>query len=336
MFTLSGAYTGTFVAMLFGGVIAANWSWAWVFYIPGISALVWVVVCFYLTANSPSTHPTISYEEAKYINDNMDQAISRKQAIPWKDILTSLPVWATIVAHFGTDWVVFTLSTELPTFLVKSLGFRVDAAGVLAALPWLTTTISVSGTGFISDKLTEKYSTLCIRKLVMALSFTIIVSSFLLITLLDASYRALILMCVIIVMTASSPAWASAGVNQLDIAGRYAAILMGISISIGSTPGFLAPMITGYIVENPHLKREWNDVFIISILIFALTIGFYMIFAAGELQIWALNSADEYQHILDSSISSRNISERNSLIEKNIYDLTDRLKAEIHAENNAE
>ncbi|CAF1942075.1 unnamed protein product [Rotaria magnacalcarata] len=137
-------------------------------------------------------------------------------------------------------------------------------------------------------------------------------------------------------MTASGPAWASAGVNQLDIAGRYAAILMGISISIGSTPGFLAPMITGYIVENPHLKREWNDVFIISILIFALTIGFYMIFAAGELQIWALNSADEYQHILNSSISSRNISERNSLIEKNIYDLTDRLKAEIHAENNAE
>ncbi|CAF4535826.1 unnamed protein product, partial [Rotaria magnacalcarata] len=42
--------------------------------------------------------------------------------------------------------------TELPTFLVKSLGFRVDTAGVLAALPWLPVAISVYGAGFVSDK----------------------------------------------------------------------------------------------------------------------------------------------------------------------------------------
>ncbi|CAF5226403.1 unnamed protein product, partial [Rotaria magnacalcarata] len=53
---------------------------------------------------------------------------------------------------------------------------------------------------------------------------------------------------------------------------------------------------------------------------------FYTFFAAGELQIWAPNSADEYQHVLNNPISSQNISERSGLNEKNIGDLTDRLQ----------
>ncbi|CAF4326113.1 unnamed protein product, partial [Rotaria magnacalcarata] len=32
-FAFSGAYIGTFVTMLFGGFIAADWSWEWVFYL---------------------------------------------------------------------------------------------------------------------------------------------------------------------------------------------------------------------------------------------------------------------------------------------------------------
>ncbi|CAF5130889.1 unnamed protein product, partial [Rotaria magnacalcarata] len=207
-------------------------------------------------------------------------------------------------------------------------------AGVLAALPWLPVAISVYGAGFVSDKLTEKYSTLYVRKLIMCISFIVMILGFLAVTLLDAKNRALIMIGIIIVIGACGPAWASFGVNHLDVGGHYAAVLMGISNCIGSTPGFIVPIITGYIVQNPQLKREWNEVFIISILICVLAIMFYTFFAAGELQIWASNSADEYQHVLNNPISSRDISEGSGLNEKNIDDLTDRLKAEIHDENN--
>ncbi|CAF4355951.1 unnamed protein product, partial [Rotaria magnacalcarata] len=100
--------------------------------------------------------------------------------------------------------------------------------------------------------------------------------------------------------------------------------------------GFIVPIVTSYIAQNPHLKREWNELFTISILICVLAIMFYTFFAAGELQIWASNSADEYQHVLNNPISSQNISERSGLNEKNIGDLTDRLQVEIHDKNNAE
>ena len=39
-------------------------------------------------------------------------------------------------------------------------------------------------------------------------------------------------------------------VNHLDIAPRYAGILMGLSNSFASIPGFLSPMVTGHIAKN--------------------------------------------------------------------------------------
>ncbi len=30
-----GSYFGTFIAMMFGGLIAAHWSWEWIFYLSG-------------------------------------------------------------------------------------------------------------------------------------------------------------------------------------------------------------------------------------------------------------------------------------------------------------
>jgi ACS family sodium-dependent inorganic phosphate cotransporter len=41
-------------------------------------------------------------------------------------MLTSLPVWAIIAAHFGTNWCIYVMFTELPIFLTRSLGYRVD------------------------------------------------------------------------------------------------------------------------------------------------------------------------------------------------------------------
>ncbi len=33
--SFSGSYIGTLVAMMFGGLIAAYWSWEWIFYLSG-------------------------------------------------------------------------------------------------------------------------------------------------------------------------------------------------------------------------------------------------------------------------------------------------------------
>jgi hypothetical protein len=67
-------------------------------------------------------------------------------------------------------------------------------------------------------------------------------------------------------------------------------------------------------------------------MISILVLMFYTFFAAGELQPWASNDTDEYQHVLTNPISSRDISQGTGLNENTIDDLTDRLKAEIQNE----
>ncbi|CAM4784277.1 unnamed protein product [Rotaria magnacalcarata] len=178
-----GAYFGTFIIMLLGGVIAADWSLKWIFYLSGISDLVWAVVWFRTTIESPATRQNILVEEVLYIEEGMGKTISQKDTVPWKVIFTSLPVWSIIAAQFGVHWSIYSIFSELPTFLVESLDFPVDTAGLLAVLPWLLLAISV---------------------------------------IIYNDDRALI------VIGACGPAWASFGVNHLDIGGHYAAVLTGM------------------------------------------------------------------------------------------------------------
>lgn len=46
--------------------------------------------------------------------------------MPWKEIFTSLPVWAIVVAHFSENWGFYTLLTELPNFLKHRLDFNLS------------------------------------------------------------------------------------------------------------------------------------------------------------------------------------------------------------------
>ena len=39
-------------------------------------------------------------------------------------------------------------------------------------------------------------------------------------------------------------------VNMLDIAPRYASIIMGVCNTIGTTAGFVSPTIVGFITQN--------------------------------------------------------------------------------------
>ena len=40
------------------------------------------------------------------------------------------------------------------------------------------------------------------------------------------------------------------GVNHLDVAPNYAAILMGISNTVGTVPGIVSPAVTGAIIKD--------------------------------------------------------------------------------------
>ena len=76
-------------------------------------------------------------------------------------------------------------------------------------------------------------------------------------------------------------------VNHLDIAPQYASILMGVSNGIGTTAGFILPVVVDYITSD-HQKESWNKVFLLAATIHFMGVCFYGTFASGELQDWAV------------------------------------------------
>jgi MFS transporter, ACS family, solute carrier family 17 (sodium-dependent inorganic phosphate cotransporter), other len=120
-FAIAGNYVGTVVALPLSGVFAVKFGWESVFYIFGCVGLVWFVIWIIVVKRSPQEDRRMTQEERNYIVKSLDSDNNQQETkfseVPWREIWTSAPVWAIIVAHFCESWGFFTLLTELPSFL---------------------------------------------------------------------------------------------------------------------------------------------------------------------------------------------------------------------------
>ena len=65
-----------------------------------------------------------------------------------------------------------------------------------------------------------------------------------------ASNATTAVVCMCIGVAASGLMHSGFTVNMLDIASEYACVIMGLSNTIGTIPGFLSPMLVGFITVN--------------------------------------------------------------------------------------
>ncbi|MEJ1286120.1 hypothetical protein NN561_017124 [Cricetulus griseus] len=168
---------------------------------------------------------------------------------------------------FGMVWYMFwllvsyespakhpTITDEERRYIEESIGESANLlgameVGMLSAVPHLVMTIIVPIGGQIADFLRSKQilSTTTVRKIMNCGGFN---------------------------------------VNHLDIAPRYASILMGISNGVGTLSGMVCPIIVGAMTKNKS-REEWQYVFLIAALVHYGGVIFYAIFASGEKQPWA-------------------------------------------------
>ena len=59
-----------------------------------------------------------------------------------------------------------------------------------------------------------------------------------------------VVVCITIAGATTSIAYPAYTVNMLDIAPQYAGVVMGIVNTIGTSAGFLSPMLVGFITQH--------------------------------------------------------------------------------------
>lgn len=71
----------------------------------------------------------------QFIQSNTDNTFEemKKQVVPWKKILTSMPVLSIGITNFGRIWINYVFITMGPTYMKKILGFSIEK--VLLIIP---------------------------------------------------------------------------------------------------------------------------------------------------------------------------------------------------------
>lgn len=287
---LALALTGPHMAMTICnpiyGILARYLGWRSIFFVSGSAGLLWVVMWFKEVKNEPKDDPKITENELRKIQSSVGDNHEGKVKCPWKQIFTSLPVWANIVSNFCECWGYFTMFTELPTFLNDVYKFDVHDVGLLSGIPYTVACVGLPLTGKFVDhfRKTKGYSTTFVRKLYNSFCYYSQAVCIALIVFSPSTFYTMFLL--VLWMGFGCFAIGGSTANYLDIAPPYAGVIMGISNTIGCLAAAICPTVAGYIVSN-KTKAEWNIVFLLCSVIYIFGATFFLIFASGEVQEWA-------------------------------------------------
>ncbi|XP_022814834.1 vesicular glutamate transporter 1 isoform X1 [Spodoptera litura] len=298
-----GTYAGIVIGMPLSGLLTDYISWQAPFYFYGVSGVIWYVLWLWLVFERPSKHPTIASKELTYIEQSLGTATQAAMpgfwSTPWKAFATSPPVYAIIVANFCRTWNFCLLVIFQSSYFNTRFNMQITESGFVGAIPHLIMTSLVPIGGMMADYLRKNniMSTTTVRKLFNCGGFGLEAFFFVLVAYANNKYVATIELT--LGVACSGFAISGYNVNHLDIAPRYASILMGLSNGIGTIAGFVVPIVIDYMTqEKNQLEKaitEWRAVFLMGATVHFVGITIYAIFASGELQPWAETAVDEPQ-----------------------------------------
>ncbi|KAL1132485.1 hypothetical protein AAG570_010440 [Ranatra chinensis] len=280
-FAFSGTQVGTMVMMLIGGVLAAGaGGWPSIFYVSGAVGVVWGILCAIFGADSPDQHRTISAKERSYINSALinNSRSNNKMTTPWRDIITSPPLWALMSAHVGNCWGFWTLLTLMPTYI--------SGNGFLSALPYFAMWVTSVLFGIIADYInTRKILPLNVsRKMWNSIAHYGEALALLGLAYLHTISWAIVLLTISIAL--NSGTYLGYLTNHLDLSPNFAGTLMGITNGISTIASILGPLVSSWIVTDESSVSQWRIVFLISAAIFFVGNTLFIIFGSTEIQKW--------------------------------------------------
>ncbi|XP_052126714.1 sialin [Frankliniella occidentalis] len=291
MSNMMASSLGAAVTMPICGQLLATWGWESTFYVTGGIGLAWSLLWFALIYDSPAQHPRISDEERRFIEQALGDSVRSKEKeslpVPWRQVLSSGPVWAIVLSHVASIYGFFTVVNQLPTFMKKVLHFNIKENGMASSLPYLGKYLMALGTGVIADylKSRNKISTTAIRKIFT--TFAVGIPGLLMaVQIFVGSDRVASVAIFTLALTFNGAVTAGYLGNGLDIAPNFSGTIFGIANMLSSLGGFLSTLMVGSLTYQNDSYGQWQIIF--GILSGAYIFGaiIYLVLGTGELQPW--------------------------------------------------
>ncbi|CAM8926561.1 unnamed protein product [Rhodiola kirilowii] len=295
--TTSGMYLGAAAGMLLLPSLIKLKGPQSVFSVEAFLGIMWSVLWLNYASDPPrSEHPKATasgfgetllplrgIQKSKVENGGTSSKTSK---IPWKKIMLSMPVWAIVVNNFTFHYALYVLMNWLPTYFEEGLHLSLQDMGSSKMMPYLNMFLFSNIGGVIADHLITKkiLSITHTRRVLNTVGFLVASLALVALPLFRTSNGAVF--CSSIALGFLALGRAGFAVNHMDIAPRYAGIVMGVSNTAGTLAGIVGVDFTGRLLNaassDISSAESWKPVFIIPGLLCVFSSMVFLLFSTGE------------------------------------------------------
>ena len=228
----AGQALGPALGMLFGGAIVARFGWRPFFVALGIACLVWLLPWFQWM---PRTNTSTS---------------SALTAVPdFFEILKIRSAWGTCIGHFCGNYSLYFMLTWLPLYLVNERHNSIDNMAKIGGATFFLAAISALICGWLSDRWISSGATVTRVRKIFVTSGTFCMGFFLAASVIAPARLSIILLLI----AGTSYGLFSSNFTAITqtLAGPLASgRWMGIQNFVGNLAGWVAPALTGILVQR--------------------------------------------------------------------------------------
>jgi MFS family permease len=224
---------GPAVGTQLGGLIMAHFGWRAAFFVFGGLSLFWLLP--WSRVRLPEAAP---------------QAIDFA-APSFPQVLRQRALWGTSLGHFSGNYTFYFMLTWIPTYLVRERGLSTAAMASVAGAAYLLNAVTALSAGWAIDRFIARSGSGNLPyKFTMGVAHLGSVACMLCMAFGSPSLALAALFAAQFLSGLSSPG--TFAIPQLLAGPKAAARWVGVQNAIANLSGVLAPMLTGFLVEETH------------------------------------------------------------------------------------
>ncbi|XP_068633425.1 putative inorganic phosphate cotransporter [Battus philenor] len=286
-YVYTGSLLGTVAAFQIGGILGASrWGWPSTFWVTGVLCLIMFTLLTVFGAASPSQHKSISDDEKNFILGRIDDGVKRKPAMPWRSILRSRHVWASVASHMGCGVLFVFFFTQVATYMHAILKVDIRNSGLLSSMPYIASIFSVALGGYFSDFLINRKILTIKSARIISNTIGSVAAGLATAAVSFTTNVTLAVTCFVVALMTQGLCHTGWMINYMDLAPNFSGGLMAIGNTVTNVFVMLMPILVSKVVTDVTNVYQWRVLMFTIVALVLVTNFIFVFFMSSETQPW--------------------------------------------------